>query len=104
MPQENSNSNVKERIDNGIKEPGKYNVVFHNDDFTPMDFVSLLLIHIFFKSEIEAETLMLKVHNEGKAVVGTYTYDIAVSKVNDATNIARQNGFPLRITVEKSIK
>ena len=102
MPQENSNSNVKERVNNGIKEPGNYNVIFHNDDFTPMDFVTLLLIHIFFKSEIEAETFMLRVHNEGRAVVGVYTYDIATSKANDATNIARKNGFPLRITVERA--
>ena len=91
--------NTKERTNTRVKEPGKYNVVFHNDDFTPMDFVTMILKHIFFKSEIEAETLMLKVHNEGKAIVGTYTYDIAMSKATDATNISRKNGFPLRITV-----
>lgn len=94
--------NTKERTGLRIKEPRKYNVIFHNDDFTPMDFVTLILKHIFFKNEIEAETLMLKVHNEGKANVGTYTYDIAVTKANEATNIARKNGFPLRITVKEA--
>ena len=93
------NSNIKEKTISGIKVPGKYDVVFHNDDFTPMDFVTLLLRHIFFKSQPEAEILMLKVHHEGKAVVGTYTYDIALSKATDATNISRKNGFPLRISV-----
>lgn len=91
--------NTKERTFTKIKEPGMYNVVFHNDDFTPMDFVTLILKHIFFKSALEAESLMLKVHNEGKAIVGSYTYDIAMTKATDATNIARKNGFPLRITV-----
>ena len=97
-----SGESVKERHHTGIKEPGKYNVIFHNDDFTPMDFVTMVLKHIFHKSEFEAETLMLKVHHEGKAVAGTYTYDIAVTKATDATNVARDNGFPLRISVNKA--
>lgn len=91
--------NTKERTISKVKEPGKYNVVFHNDDFTPMDFVTLILKHIFFKNDTEAETLMLKVHHEGKAVVGTYTYDVAMTKAANATDISRKNGFPLRITV-----
>lgn len=95
----NQSQNTKERTISRIKEPGSYNVIFHNDDFTPMDFVTLILKNIFFKSDIEAETLMLKVHNEGKAIVGTYTYDIAMTKATDSTNISRKNGFPLRITV-----
>ena len=99
MPQ--SNTNIKERIISGIKEPGKFNVIFHNDDFTPMDFVTLLLKIIFFKDENEAENLMLKVHTEGKAIIGTYSYDIAMTKAKDAINMARKNGFPLRISVSK---
>ena len=95
----NPNQSTQDRTISRIKEPGEYNVVFHNDDFTPMDFVTLILKHIFFKNEMEAETLMLKVHNEGQAIVGTYTYDIALSKATEATNLARKNGFPLRITV-----
>lgn len=97
MPQENTNT--KERIKPGLKEPGKYNVVFHNDDFTPMEFVTLVLQQIFFKTLMEAEALMLKVHHEGRAIVGTYSYDIALSKATEATNLAREEGFPLRITV-----
>lgn len=95
----NESSNLKERSKFGEKEPGKYNVVFHNDDFTPMDFVTLLLMNIFFKSQAEAESLMLKVHHEGKAIVGTYSYDIALSKTMEATDLARKNDFPLRISI-----
>ena len=55
---------------------------------------------VFFKSEAEAETLMLQVHHSDKAVVGIYSYDIAVSKVNKATQMAREAGYPLRLTYE----
>ena len=99
MPQENSN--IKERSRSELNSPGQYGVVFHNDDFTPMDFVISILVNIFFKEIKEATKLMLRVHHEGMAVVGVYSYDIAHSKVLTATNIARQQGFPLRITVEK---
>lgn len=97
MPKESSN--IREKTISRIKEPHKYNVLFHNDDFTPMDLVTMILKQVFFKNQIEAESLMLKVHNEGKAVVGTYTFDIAMTKATTATNIARTNGFPLKITV-----
>ena len=97
----NESSNIKEMIRSGIGRPDKFNVIFHNDDFTPMEFVTLILKHIFYKNDIDAESLMLKVHNEGKAVVGTYSYDIAMTKSSIATNLARSQGYPLRITVKK---
>lgn len=97
MPQENTRSH--EKIRSRIKEPGKYNVIFHNDDFTPMEFVTLVLKHIFYKNDIDAESLMLKVHREGKAVVGTYSYDIAMSKASETMTLARRNGYPLNISV-----
>jgi ATP-dependent Clp protease adaptor protein ClpS len=65
-----------------------------------MEFVVKILKVVFFKSEAEAEALMLQVHHSDKAVVGIYSYDIAVSKVNKATQMARQEGFPLRLTCE----
>ena len=95
-------SNIKEKNRAGFREPGQYNVIVLNDDFTPMDIVTLILKHIFFKDDTEAEILMLKVHNEGKAIVGTYTFDIAMTKATGATNLARKNGFPLRILVNKA--
>ena len=65
-----------------------------------MEFVVTVLMQVFFKSEAEAQTLMLQVHHSDKAVVGIYTYDIAVSKVQKATQMARDAGFPLRLSCE----
>ena len=99
MSQEHTN--IKERNCLDLKPPGQYRVLFHNDDFTPMDFVIALLVNIFYKPLSEATSLMLKVHHEGKAIVGVYSYDIAKTKASKATSIARDNGYPLRITVEQ---
>ncbi len=93
-------SSVKEKQRTGLKEPRRYKVTIYNDDFTTMEFVVKILKVVFFKSEAEAEALMLQVHHSDKAVVGIYSYDIAVSKVNKATQMARHEGFPLRLTYE----
>jgi len=93
-------SSVKEKQRTGLKEPRRYKVTIYNDDFTTMEFVVKILKVVFFKSEAEAEALMLQVHHSDKAVVGIYSYDIAVSKVNKATQMARNEGFPLRLTYE----
>ena len=85
-----------------LKEPPMYNVIMHNDDVTTMDFVVYVLVRIFRKSEDDAETLMLKVHNEGSAIVGTYSQDIAQSKANYTMNLAKANNFPLQLTIEES--
>lgn len=90
----------KTRID--IREPKHYQVIMHNDDFTSMEFVVEILIDIFHKDEIEAERLMLMVHECGKAAVGSYSYDIAVTKVQAATARAKEKGFPFRLTVEEA--
>ena len=74
-------------------------VIIHNDDFTTMEFVVNVLTTVFYKSHPEAETLMLAVHKAGSAVVGIYSYDIAKSKINKATTMARNEGYPLRLTL-----
>ena len=93
-------SNIRERQRTSLREPRRYKVTIYNDDFTTMEFVVRVLVQVFFKSETEAEQLMLHVHRSDKAVVGIYTYDIAVSKVQKATAMAREEGFPLRLTYE----
>lgn len=98
MPQEQTN--IRERQRTGVKEPQRYIVTIYNDDFTTMEFVVKILMSVFFKSMAEAETLMMKVHRSGKSVVGVYTYDIALSKVKKATMMAREEGFPLRLSLE----
>jgi ATP-dependent Clp protease adaptor protein ClpS len=98
MPQEQSH--IKERQKINIREPRRYKVIIHNDDFTTMDFVVIILKEVFFLSEENAQALMLQVHHSNKAVVGIYSYDIAVSKVRKATNMAREQDYPLRLTIE----
>ena len=98
MPQEQSQ--IRERSHHRLQEPRRYKVTIYNDDFTPMEFVVKILVQVFFKSQPEAERLMLQVHHSDKAVVGIYTYDTAVSKVRKATSMAREEGHPLRLTYE----
>ena len=99
MPKEQSQ--IKERQKTNIREPRRYKVIIHNDDFTTMDFVVMVLKEVFFLSDENAQALMLQVHHSSKAVVGVYTYDIAMSKARKATTMAREQGFPLRLTVEE---
>ncbi len=93
-------TSVRERQRTGLREPRRYKVIMHNDDFTTMEFVVMVLQTVFFKDAAEAETIMLAVHHSGKAVVGVYSYDIAVSKIKKAMDMARRNGFPFRLTYE----
>ncbi|MDE5791209.1 MAG: ATP-dependent Clp protease adaptor ClpS [Muribaculaceae bacterium] len=98
MPQEQFN--VKEKSSVRTREPRKYKVIFHNDDFTTMEFVVQVLKEVFYKSELESYSIMMDVHKRGKGVAGVYTYDLAVSKSDRAIEMAREEGFPLKITVE----
>ncbi|MFU2359898.1 MAG: ATP-dependent Clp protease adaptor ClpS [Bacteroidales bacterium] len=93
----NEQTSVRDRVRSDLKEPRRYKVIIFNDDFTTMDFVVKVLTSVFFKSQPEAEVLMLDVHRKGSAVVGVYSYDVARSKVRKATAMARDEGFPLRL-------
>ncbi|WP_024993774.1 ATP-dependent Clp protease adaptor ClpS [Phocaeicola paurosaccharolyticus] len=96
-----TNSAVKEKDNTNLKEPSRYSVILHNDDFTTMEFVVLILTTIFGKTEGEANEIMIQVHKDGKGIAGVYSFDIAHSKANKASKKARDNGFPLKLTVEK---
>ena len=93
---------AKERTKNRLKEPKQYNVIMINDDFTTMEFVVALLIDVFHKDELTAQAIMMNIHKNGQAVVGKYPYDIAVTKTRIALDRAREQGFPLRVTVEEA--
>ena len=95
-----TSTSITEKTRVKVKEPKRYKVIMHNDDFTSMEFVIFVLMNIFNKNEIEANDLMMKVHKGGSAMVGTYSYDIARSKVEETTLLARQEGFPFKVTME----
>ncbi|MBF1436433.1 ATP-dependent Clp protease adaptor ClpS [Prevotella micans] len=96
-------TSLKERKRIDIREPRRYKVIIHNDEVTTMDFVVRVLREVFFMSPEDAETMMMKVHNEGESVVGIYSYDIARSKVSKAMSMAREEKFPLRLTYEPEL-
>lgn len=85
-----------------VDAPKDYKVVFHNDDFTTMEFVTDVLRSVFGKPADEAVSLMMQVHRMGKAVVGVYSFDVAMTKASIATSMARDEGYPLKITVEEN--
>ena len=96
---EKQETSIKEREHTNIKEPRRFKVIIHNDDFTTMEFVVKILTTVFYKSTIEAESLMLMVHKSQSATVGIYSYDIARTKIAKATSMARDEGFPLRLSM-----
>ena len=96
-----TNSKVIERTKIKIKEPKKYKVIMHNDDFTTMEFVIAILNIIFNKDFDEANRIMMEVHKSGNGIAGIYPYDIAISKANKAMTMAKEEGFPFKLTVEE---
>jgi len=84
-----------------VTEPPMYRVLLHNDDYTTMEFVVELLMYIFNKSLEDATRIMLNVHRNGKGVCGTYTFEVAETKVEMVHQLARERGFPLKSTMEK---
>lgn len=92
---------VKERSTIKLKEPKKWNVIILNDDHTTVDFVIMLLQVVFGHSIESAKRITESVHTEGAGVAGVYDFEIAEVKAVDATKMARENGFPLQIKIEK---
>jgi ATP-dependent Clp protease adaptor protein ClpS len=92
---------LDEKIQKKVSEPEKYKVIFLNDNQTPMEFVVELLRTIFKHSESSSQELTMKIHQEGSAIVGVYSYEIAEQKGTEATNASRSHGFPLQIKIEK---
>ena len=84
------------------KKPSMYNVLLMNDDYTPMEFVVMVLEKIFNKKQEEATQIMLHVHQKGIGICGTYTYEVAESKCKAVIDLAKKNEHPLQCTMEKS--
>jgi|SRR5579862_7836782 len=83
-----------------IKEPSLYRVWMHNDDFTPMDFVVLVLALFFGMEKALATQIMLEIHQSGKAICGVYTKDVAETKIDQVMEYARRHEYPLLCSIE----
>jgi ATP-dependent Clp protease adaptor protein ClpS len=84
-----------------LEKPKLFKVLLHNDDFTTMEFVVFVLEYVFNRSDAEAFSIMLKVHQEGLGIAGIYPYEIATMKAEKTMNLARAREYPLLCTVEE---
>ena len=84
------------------KKPSQFKVLLLNDDYTPMEFVVMVLKRFFSMDLEQATRVMLHVHQKGVGVCGVFTYEIAETKVNQVMDFARQNSHPLQCTLEKA--
>lgn len=84
------------------RHPSMYRVLLHNDDYTTMDFVVMVLEKIFHKNAEEAARIMLNVHEQGVGQAGVYPRDVAETKVVMVHDLARKNQFPLKCSLEKA--
>ncbi len=100
--QNQTGGEVKERPQIKKKEPTLYKVVLLNDDYTTMEFVIHVLETVFQKSPAEAFRIMMHVHLNGKGIAGVYPWEIAETKVDTVTAMARQSEFPLRAAIEEA--
>jgi ATP-dependent Clp protease adaptor protein ClpS len=82
------------------RRPRRFKVLLHNDDYTSMEFVVHILMEHFGKPPAEATAIMLQVHQKGVGVAGIYSREVAETKVAEVTEEARENGMPLKLTVE----
>ncbi len=84
------------------KKPSMYNVLILNDDYTPMEFVVMVLEKIFNKKQEEATQIMLHVHKNGVGVCGTFTFEVAETKCKSVLDMAKEHEHPLQCTIEKN--
>src|SRR5262245_19942514 len=92
---------VQERTTTKHQEPTRYKVILLNDDYTTMDFVVAVLEAVFQKGPAEAFRIMMQVHVNGRGIAGVYPWEVAETKVETVTSMAREAGFPLRAALEE---
>jgi ATP-dependent Clp protease adaptor protein ClpS len=97
-PRRDEDTDVEERQKTAV--PRRYKVIFHNDDYTTMEYVVEVLRRFFHKSETEALHIMLTVHKKGRAVAGIYPRDVAETKIAEVMQDAQEHGHPLLLTTE----
>jgi ATP-dependent Clp protease adaptor protein ClpS len=100
VPNDGQGAVVVERQTQKTKPPRMYQVVMLNDDYTPMEFV-VMILQEYFKRDLETATqIMLKIHHEGRGVCGVYSKDVAATKVELVLAAARRGGHPLQCIME----
>jgi len=102
MTNQEQHGGVLEAERTRVKPPPLYKVLLLNDDYTPMDFVVVVLQTVFGMSREKATQVMLQVHREGMGVCGTYTREVAAAKVDQVIDIARKHQHPLQCTMEET--
>ena len=85
------------------QKPGNFAVVLHNDNYTPRDFVVYVLQEVFHHPLAQAESIMLKVHNEGMGIAGVYRFELAEQKAYDSAVLSKEKQYPLKITIEEML-
>ena len=102
MANQEQNGSVLEAEKTRVKPPPLYKVLLLNDDYTPMDFVVVVLQTVFGMSREKATQVMLQVHREGMGVCGTYAREVATAKVEQVIDIAHKHQHPLQCTMEET--
>jgi ATP-dependent Clp protease adaptor protein ClpS len=98
--QPDSSGAVKERTRVEKKEPTQFHVILLNDDYTTMEFVVMVLEHVFQKGPAEAYRIMMQVHVNGRGLAGIYPWEVAETKADTVTSLAKNAGYPLKAVVE----
>lgn len=88
---------VEERA---VKRPQLYKVLLHNDDYTTMEFVVMVLTQVFHRVEADAVGIMLHIHQKGAGVAGVYSYEVAETRISKVARLAKEHEFPLRCSME----
>ena len=83
-----------------VEKPPLYRVVLHNDDYTTMEFVVLVLQKFFYKNETEANHIMLNVHKKGRGIAGIFTFEVAETKLSQVHSFAKNQDHPLKCSLE----
>ncbi len=88
-------------VEDEVREPRRFKVLLHNDHYTTMEFVVRVLVKVFNKNDAEAARIMMNVHKNGVGVCGVYTAEVAELKVAMVRKLARENGYPLKCSMEE---
>ena len=102
LPNKDNNGQVLTEQRQKLQEPALFKVILHNDDYTTMEFVVMILESVFRKNSLEATRIMLNVHQQGIGIAGVYTREVAETKVAIVHDLAGKNEYPLKCSLERA--